>query len=140
MGAGGLRWYVQVTIFWTVKTKSCSLFIPFWKDSIILHAQQGEKHYAFPRLMLVHILIDIVLNISLTVLLQLNVHRYVWRLLVGNTYFPPLLIVSHTDSLRVEEVFSLISFVKIFQKTMWQQEIFAHFSEKNSSLAFEFTK
>ena len=58
---------------------------------IVLHYQQGEKHHArcaFPRLMLVHISTDIRLNMSLTVLLQLRLHRYAQRLLVGNTYFP----------------------------------------------------
>ena len=72
MAAGELRWYVQVTILWTVKTKPCSLFIPFWQDIIALHPQQGEKRHArsaFPRLMSVPISTDVLLNMSLTVLL-----------------------------------------------------------------------
>ena len=111
MAAGGLRWYVQVIILWTVKTKPCSLFIPFWQDIIVLHPQQGEKQHAgcaFPRLMSVPISTDVLLNMYLTVLLQIRLHRYVWRLLVGNTYFPTL------------------------KKILRQQEIFAHCSERNS--------
>ena len=43
MAAGGLRWYVQVIIVWTVKTKPCSLFIPFWQDFIVLHPSSRER-------------------------------------------------------------------------------------------------
>lgn len=32
MAAGGLRWYVQVTILWAVKTKPCRLFIPLRQE------------------------------------------------------------------------------------------------------------
>ena len=72
MAAGRLRWYVQVTIRWAVKTKPCSLFIPFWQGIIVLHPSQGEKHHAccaFPRVMSVPISTDVLLNMSLTVLL-----------------------------------------------------------------------
>ena len=34
MAGSELIWYVQVTILWTVKTKPCSLFIPFWQDNL----------------------------------------------------------------------------------------------------------
>ena len=101
MVAIGLRWYVQVTILGTVKTRPCSLFMPFWQDIIVLHPQQGEKHHArcaFPRILSVDISTDILLNIFVTVLLKVRLHRYVWRLLVGNTYFP-LVIVCLTHSL-----------------------------------------
>ena len=90
MAAGVLRWYVQVTILWTVKERHYSLSTPFWQDNIILHLQQGEQHLtccAFSRLISVHISTDILLNMSLIALLQVRLQRYAWRLLVRNTNF-----------------------------------------------------
>ena len=127
MAAGRLRWHAQFTIFWTVKTKPFSLFIPFWQDIIALHPQQGEKHHAccaFPRLLSFHISTDILLNMSLKVLLQVRLHRYASRLLVGNKYFP--LVAVQPNGLKC-----LLQFLITLKKIMPQQEIFAHSFEKN---------
>ena len=131
MVAVGLRWYVQVTILETVKTRPCSLFMPFWQDIIVLQPQQGEKHRArctFRRLMSVLISTDVLLNMSLTVLLQVSLYRS----LVGNTYFPLVIVcLAHTTQ-WVEELTGILSFLITLKKIMRQQEIFSHCSEKNS--------
>ena len=93
MAAGGLRWYVQVTILWAVKTERCSLFILFWKDITVLHLSQGEKHHAcwaFARSMSVRMPNDVLLNVfgSTAVDKAPEVHKETsgWKYIFRNGY------------------------------------------------------
>ena len=101
---------------------------------IVLHPQQGGKHLAycaFPRLISVLISTDVLLNMSLTVLIQVRLHRYVWRLLVGNTYFPQVIVcLAHTAE-WVEEFTGLLSFLELSRKLCGSKKSFLIARKRN---------